>query len=332
MSKLSLSVALSENPMTAPIIDGRVTASAMDWVVTPVYASEMFWRQLRFGDFDISEMSLSSLAISASQGRRDWVAIPVFTTRKFFHPGIVVRDDAGIKVPADLAGKRVGVPEYQQTAAVWTRGVLQHEFGVAAQDFQWWMERNPEMSHGGATAFEPPPGVQLNYIPRTTNIGEMLARGELDAALVYIAHNNLVDRSRATIEDTAGIRRLFPDVIGESVRYHEKTGILPMNHVVVIRAAVLEANPWVALNTFGAFAAAKESVLTDFTEKFGSWRQIGVPPAAVAEKIAATDPLPYGLHGQFNVLETLSSYLYEQGLTKTRVDMAELFAPSTRDL
>lgn len=332
MPNLSVSVALSKNPMTASIINGHVTASGMDWTVTPVFASEMFWRQLRFGEFDISEMSLSSLTIAASQGRRGWVAIPIFSTRDFFHTHIVVRDGADIGRPADLIGKRVGVPEYQQTAAVWSRGALQHEFGVAPKELRWWMERTPELSHGGATAFESPPGIELNYIPRTTNIGEMLLRGELDASLLYIADNNLVDRSRAQLGATPGIRRLFGDDVREQVRYYQKTNILPMNHVVVIRRSVLEAHPWVALNTYSAFVAAKQAALSGFSTLLGYWRQIGVPATADADTIVATDPLPYGLHGQFHVLETLSLYLYEQGLTKTQVDMADLFAPSTRDL
>jgi 4,5-dihydroxyphthalate decarboxylase len=332
MSKLSFSVALSRNPMTTPIIDGRVTASAMDWIVTPVFASEMFWRQLRFGEFDISEMSLSSLTIAASQGRRDWVAIPIFSTRDFFHTHLLVRDDAGINEPADLVGKRVGVPEYQQTAAVWSRGALQHEYGVTPDKLRWWMERPPEMSHGGATAFEPPAGVELNYIPRETNIGEMLMRGELDASLLYIADNNLVDRSRADAGSMPAVRPLFADVAGEEVRYYRKTNVLPMNHVVVIRASLLDEHPWMALNTYSAFVAAKQAVMSDFAKFFDYWRQLGVASAAESAAILATDPLPYGLHGQVHVLQTLGEYLYEQGLTKSLVDMTELFAPSTRDL
>ncbi len=133
-SVLELSIALSDNPRTRPIIEGRVTPEAIRLVPTTLHPSEMFWRQLRFGDFDVSEMSLSTLTILTSQGNRDWVGLPIYTMRKFFHTEIVSHKDSGIKVPADLKGKRVGVPEYQQTAAIWTRGVLQHEFGVKPSD------------------------------------------------------------------------------------------------------------------------------------------------------------------------------------------------------
>ena len=120
----------------------------------------------------------------------------MFTTREFFHLRILVRVASGIQAPADLKGKRVGVPEYQQTAAIWSRGVLQHEFGVHPREIEFFMERTPETSHGGATGFKPPEGVTVHQIPPTTNIGEMMVRGELDATLLYLTHANLVDRSR----------------------------------------------------------------------------------------------------------------------------------------
>src|ERR1700758_844626 len=118
-------------------------------------------------------MSCSSFMIVTGQGDTRFVGLPIFTTRRFFHTSILVARKAGIDKPADLKGKRVGVPEYQQTAAIWGRGVLQHEFGVHAKDIEWFMERTPDLSHGGATAFKPPAGVTVNQIPATTNIGEM---------------------------------------------------------------------------------------------------------------------------------------------------------------
>src|SRR5436190_17182948 len=179
-TKLELSIALARNENTEAILNSRVVPDAIKLHPTALHPSEMFWRQLKFAEFDVSEMSMSSLTIATSQGRTPWVAIPVFTTREFFHLRILVRADAGIEKPADLRGKRVGVPEYQQTAAIWSRGILQHEFGVNPRDIEWFMERNPDMSHGGSTGFKPPEGVRLNYIPPTSSIGDMMARGELD--------------------------------------------------------------------------------------------------------------------------------------------------------
>ena len=154
--KLELSIALSENENTRAVLDGRIAPAAIKLHPTALHPSEMFWRQLKFAEFDVSEMSMSSLTIATSQGPTQWVALPVFTTREFFHLRILVRAASGIQAPADLKGKRVGVPEYQQTAAIWGRGVLQHEFGVHPRDMEFFMERTPETSHGGLKPVEPP--------------------------------------------------------------------------------------------------------------------------------------------------------------------------------
>jgi 4,5-dihydroxyphthalate decarboxylase len=342
VTRLSLSVCLSRNPLTEPILSGAVSPEGIDWIPSGIHPSEMFWRQLKYADFDVSEMSLSSLSIAASHGVRDWVAIPVFTTRKFFHTGIVVRDGAGIERPEDLAGKRVGVPEYQQTAALWSRGALQHEFGVSADQMRWFMERPPERSHGGATGFAPPPGVELSYIGADSSIGTMLGHGDLDAALVYLSGRNLVDRTPRGASEVGGLRPLFADPVAEGRRYYAKTGILPVNHTVVVRASLLDRYPWVALNIFSAFAAAKRAVfgpLTAMEGEIGSgggllepWLTIGAIPASTVSAMTRVDPVPYGLSGQGPVLDALADYLREQGLVAGRVDLRELFAPSTRDL
>jgi 4,5-dihydroxyphthalate decarboxylase len=329
LTALSLSVALSDNAMTAPIHRGQVSPEGIDWTVSAVHPSEMFWRQLKFADFDISEMSLSSMTIAASHGIRDWVAIPVFTTRRFFHTAVVVRTAAGIESPADLVGKRVGVPEYQQTAAVWTRGALLHEFGVAPEQMTWFMERPPELSHGGATDFSPPPGVKLSYISPETNVGELLRSGELDAAVVYIAHRNLVDRSRSEAGAISGVRTLFADPVAEGIRYHQATGILPVNHVVVARASLLADHPWIALNVYSAFLEAKRLAQEPVLDGLQPWQQLGVMPADDMAALRSVDPLPYGIAAQGKVLGALSDYLVEQGLARVKVDIAALFAPST---
>ena len=128
---LQLSIALSRNPRTRALLDGEIVPQGIRLLGTALHGPEMFWRQLKFSEFDISDMSLSSLmAATVRGGATEWVALPIFTMRQFFHTGVLVRSDSGIVKPADLHGKRVGVPEYQQTAALWTRGILHDEFGV----------------------------------------------------------------------------------------------------------------------------------------------------------------------------------------------------------
>src|SRR5579871_3625023 len=184
--KLQLSLGITSNPRTWPIIDGRAAPDAIDLATSVVDPSELFWRQLRFADFDVSEMSMSSLMMIRAQGDDRFVGLPVFTTRRFFHTNILVRRDARINAPADLKGKRVGVPEYQQTAALWIRGVLQNEFGVAPKDMTFFMERLPSRSHAGAVGFKAPPGVTINQIPKEKGIDSMMVLGELDACMFYI--------------------------------------------------------------------------------------------------------------------------------------------------
>jgi 4,5-dihydroxyphthalate decarboxylase len=291
----------------------------------------MFWRQLKYGDFDISEMSLSSLFISVARGDCRWVALPIYTSRMFFHTNILVRKDRGIHTPADLRGKRVGVPEYQQTAALWSRGILEHEFNVAARDIEWFMERGPDKSHGGATGFKPPEGVRLSHIPPTTNIGEMLMAGTLDATVLYLTNRNLVDRSTVDLSNVDVIGPLFPDKRAEMARYFSKTGIYPINHTVVIKRELYEKHPWLALNLYHAFVDAKRHVEHEAAESMQSYFDTGlVDPAA--EQSLKSDPKAYGMKASRHVIETISQYVFEQGLTDRKVGVEELFAPSTLEI
>jgi 4,5-dihydroxyphthalate decarboxylase len=329
--RLSLSIALSDNPNTRPLIDGDVTAQGISLTPTAIHPSEMFWRQLRFAEFDVSEMSMSSLLIATAHGVTPWVALPVFTTREFFHTRILVRADAGIAAPADLKGKRVGVPEFQQTAAIWGRGVLENEFAVRPRDMEFFMERVADKSHGGATGFKPPAGVTVNQIPASTNIGEMLVSGQLDATLLYLTDRNLVDRSRIDLGADKRVRPLFPDRAAEGRRYYAKTGIYPINHTVVIRRSLVEQHPWIALNMYSAFAAARAQVLRAGSTALASHLETGAVGDDV-RKALATDPMAYGVTATRKVLETIADYVHAQGLTDRRVMIEELFAPVAMDL
>jgi 4,5-dihydroxyphthalate decarboxylase len=327
---LQLSIAMTVNPRTRPIFDGSVKADGIDLIPTALHPSEMFWRQLKFAEFDVSEMSMSSLTIATSQGPTPWVALPVFTTREFFHLRILVRAASGIQAPADLKGKRVGVPEYQQTAAIWGRGVLQHEFGVHPRDIEFFMERTPETSHGGSTGFKPPAGVTVHSIPATTNIGEMMVRGELDASLLYLTHNNLVDRSRIDLYNDNRFKRLF-DRAAEAKRYFAKTGIYQINHGMVIRRSIFERYPWAALNIYNAFAEARAAITGARDKALHRHYEPGLIGDDV-RKALATDTMSYGVRRNRKVLETITQYVHEQGLSARRVGLEEMFAPSTMDL
>ena len=330
-AKVELSAAISLTERTRALLDGSIVPAGVSWRVTRVHPSEMFWRQLKFEEFDVSEMSVSSLLIMAASGQRNWVALPVFPERVFSHTLAQVRAGAGIGEPAQLAGKRVGVPEYQQTSAVWSRGILQHEFGVDLRSIEWFMERTPERSHGGSTGFEPPPGIKLTYIPPEQNIGTMLAGGALDATLLYISDRNLVDRSRADVGSGSGIVPLFADPEAEGHRYFAKTGILPFNSCVVVRRTVYERHPWIALNLFNALVAAKERALGGAVATIEPYFTAGLLAPEDREALRG-DPFPYGVKASLPALRFFPRLLHEQGLTKRIVDVEEIFAKQALDL
>jgi 4,5-dihydroxyphthalate decarboxylase len=324
---LQLSIGITSNPRTWPVIDGRIKVEGIDLVPTVLHPSELFWRQLRHSEFDISEMSVSSLMIARSKGDARFVGIPVFTTRRFFHTTTLVRRDSGINVPADLKGKRVGVPEYQQTAALWSRGVLQHEFGVHPKDMEFWMERPPSRSHGGATGFTPPPGVTVNQIPVEKSIGSMMVAGELDAVIFYLVDPNLIDRSTVDLHHHPDVKPLFPDPLAEGIRFHRKTGLYPINHGMVIKRELAEQHPWALTNILKAFSRANELAERQRAEHVEYHVETGLIPAE-AGKALARPIISHGIIANRIVLETIAQYSNEQGLTPRRMPLDELFPPS----
>ena len=332
MTRLTLSIAMGRNPRTAPVLDGRVSPEGIDLIPSQIHPSELFWRQLSFGDFDASEMSMASLlALIEREGSppRDWVPIPVFTSRMFYHCQVRVRVGVDIATPADLAGKRVGVPEYQQTAAVWSRGILQEHFGVKPSDIEWFMEREPELSHQKGTGFKPPAGVRLTHIAPTSSIERMLIAGELDATLMYLTDRNLIDRSRQDLDADGTIRTLFPDPAAEGLRYFEKTGLYPVNHAMVVRRDITERHPWVILNLFRAFGQARDIALEEAVHAVSQFQVPGRMTSAANPSVFA---YPYGVRANRPVLETLTRYAHEQGLTSRRIALDEIFDKRTLDM
>lgn len=326
---IDLSIALSDNERTRPILQGRHQPQGINLIPTMVHPSEMFWRQLKFAEFDVSEMSLSSLCIAKARGDDRFVGLPIYTARMFFHTRIYVRKDRGIEKPEDLKGKKIGVPEYQQTSALWSRGILQHEWGIHARDIEWFMERTPEISHGGTTGFKPPEGVKINQIPLSSNIGKMLLDGDLDGTLLYLDKPNLVDRSTADISGVCKL--LFPDRTAESSRYYNKTGIYPINHAMVIKREVHEQYPWAAVNIYHAFMAAKAEVDRAAQKTMEDYTACGlIDPKA--NSMFSADPKAYGVRASRKVIETIAQFVHEQGLTDRQVKVEELFAPATMEL
>ena len=178
--KIQLSFAMAPNPRSLPVLDGRVKADGIDMIPTPLHPSEIFWRQLRFADFDVSEMSFSSLIMAMSKGDDRWIGLPIFTTREFFHTRILVRRDAGIESPADLKGKRVGVPEWGMTAVIYIRGWVMHQLGIPLQKIEWFQGGLNEPGRTEKIVPVLPPGTKLTPVA-DRSLSEMLLAGDIDA-------------------------------------------------------------------------------------------------------------------------------------------------------
>jgi 4,5-dihydroxyphthalate decarboxylase len=334
MARLQLSFATRINERVRPLVDGTVRPDGIDLVPTVSHPGETFWRQLRFCDFDVSEMSLSSLLIAKSRGS-DLVAIPAFPSRRFFHLELDRRSDVGIGSPGDLAGKRIGVPEYQQTAALWLRAVLEHDFGVPPSSIHWFMERGEELSHGGATGFRAPPGIRLDRIPPDRSLAAMLLGGDLDAALVRpnrsAGASNVIERSQGAqrIGDWSMVEPAFGDGIAEGKRFFDAHGFIPINHTYVIRGELVRRHPWVALNLYQAFLEAKRLAERDLVEDIPLSLVFRWEFVEQVRELFGPDPFPYGYLANRDTLVELARHSHEQGLTLEPVDVESLFAPST---
>jgi len=335
--KVQLSIICGRNERVAPLLDGRVEVEGIELVHTKSDASETFWRQLKFNEFEIAEMSMSSYLIEKDRGS-DMVMLPVYPTRRWFHTELQYHVDSGIKEPKDLAGKRIGIPEYQQTSSLWLRGVLEHDFGVSQYSVDWYMERTEELSHGGAE-FQPPEGIKFHRVPPEQSLATMLVSHELDASMgVQRARNeggNLIDRSsqiRPRAEQWEKVKLLFPDQMEEAIRFYKAHGFYPANHGYIIRGDINEKYPWIAFNLYKAFLEAKAIYQRELPRSIPSGLIFGQHYLRQTQKIFGDDPFPYGVNANRDFLQTTVDFSFEQGLIKQKPAIEDLFAPVVRDL
>jgi 4,5-dihydroxyphthalate decarboxylase len=336
MAKLTLGFISAFNERVEPLMNGTVQAEGIELIPTYSHPAETFWRQLKFGEFEVAEMSMSSYLIARSQGA-DMIALPVFPSRRLFQTELSYHVDSGITKPEDLAGKKLGVAEYQQTAALWLRGILEHDFGVSQYKIHWYMERSEEMSHGGATGFKPPPGISFNRIAPNESLVSTLLDNELDVAHVaspFALQANTLDRSsRITGKgDWSRIRPLFPDRMAEGARFYKQHGFLPVNHTYIIRGDIYEKYPWVAFNLYNGFVKAKTLAREKLMERIPTALFFGPEYATMTRELIGDDPFPFGIKANRAMLDTIINYSHEQGLTPRKLAIEELFAESTLEL
>jgi len=326
MGKIHLTLSCWEYDRTRALQEGKVQVEGVDLTYLPLHVEETFWRMLRYQDFDAAELSMSSYMMAREKGAPRFIAIPVFPSRFFRHSFIYINTDSGIEGPGDLAGKKVGVPEYQITAAVWVRGLLQHEYGVPPAKMKWFTGgvENP----GRQEKLRPdlPKEIDIQWIGPDRTLSAMLEEGELDALICAHIPSPLVRRSPK-------VRRLFPNFRELEKDYYRRTKIFPIMHTVALREEVYEKNPWVAQSLCKAFLEAKK-LCEETMYKYSALKYMLAWSIAEMEEerdLFGNDPWPYGLGANRHVLETLVQYSYEQGLIKKRVDIESLFAPNTLD-
>jgi 4,5-dihydroxyphthalate decarboxylase len=323
---LSLSLACPPYDRVLPIALGWIQPEGIAVNFLPLAVEEIFWRQLRHQEFDVSESSLSSYVMLRSRGDERFIAIPVFTSRFFRHSCIFVNTRKGIRSPQDLKGRVVGLPEYQITAVVWQRGLLQEEYGVLPRDIHWRTGGEETPGRVEKIKLTLPPEIDLQSIPPDKTLSKMLDEGEIDGLLTARAPSCFVKRS-------PNVARLFPNYREVEEDYYRKTGIFPIMHTLIISKRIYQNNPWVAMSLYKAFCLAKDVVMQGYGETAALHVTLPWLGAELerTKGIMGEDWWPYGLSKNRKTLETFLRYHYEQGLSKRKMTVEELFAEETLD-
>lgn len=319
---LPLTIAAGPYDRTAALRDGRVRPEGIDLNWLPLKVEEIFWRMMQNREFDVSELSFSGYVVRTARGQRDLTAIPVFLSRSFRHNILYVNEKSGITAPEQLAGKRIGVPEYQMTAAVWVRAFLEDDHGVASSSVEW---HQGGLETWGRKPFEPvePEGVTIVPTAQGKTLSGMLVDGEIDALIS--------PRVPSVFKPGTGIRRLFDDPSAAARDYYARTRIFPVMHTVAIRTELVDANPWLPYTLFKAFTEAKALAIRDLEDTTAHHISLPFLHDHVDETRALMghDFWAYGLEANRPTLEAFLAASHRQGLTDRVLKPEELFPEST---
>jgi 4,5-dihydroxyphthalate decarboxylase len=324
---LELSLSVCNYDRTAAIFDGRAPIDGCDVTAVALEPEESFHRAFKYQEFDVTEISMSSYLMTASRGEAHYIAIPAFVSRLFRHSSIYIRTDRGIRSPADLKGKQIGVPEYQMTANVWVRGTLEEEYGVKPADIKWRRGGLEEAGREERSPMKTPPNVDLASVPHDRTLSDMLEKGELDGVIGARAPS-------CFLRGVPNVARLFPDYPAVEEAYFRKTRLFPIMHAIGIRRSLVEKYPWVAVNVYKAFLKAKALCMHELGQIGHLATTLPWPVAAYdrAREAMGEDYWPYGAHENKHALETLARYSFQQGLSARPVPLDEMFAKPTYEL
>ena len=342
---LKLKFISARNSRLAPLLDGTVKLEniELDIVLSP--PGELFYHNLLHDDFDVSEMSMSECLIVRERnqaGKWKWSGLPVFLSKAFLWFSLTVNRASGIDRGEDFKGKRVAIPDFPMTAALWMRIMFKDLYGVSPQDIQWYVGRARNKSHGGILGLdrETLPGISLQWLRDEQTMDVMLDRGELDAAFGLVPRSDhepspfeKVDRYGGTpIDGNPRLRKFFPDG-GRSIvtKYFQKTGILPSNHIIVVQQRIVDEHPWVAQELFKAFQRAKEIAYERARSAMGTYLLFEAEDYKQQAELFGKDPYPLGIKQNRKMLEILFRSSYEEGLTKKQASIEDVFHKTTLD-
>jgi 4,5-dihydroxyphthalate decarboxylase len=327
VAKTRLSIACYMTDRSRPLFDGRVTLPDFELAMAEFEPEDMFRRALNEKSFEITELSMGSHITLTARGDSPYMAVPVFLSRVFRHSAIFVRTDRGIKTGADLAGRRIGVPEYQQTAGVWVRGILRDEYGVDTKKISWRTGGQEKAGVAERIKVDLAPGHDVAAIGPTQTLNQMLADGEIDAIFS--------PRPPSCYEKkTAPVDRLFPDYMTAEKEYFRKTRFFPIMHALTVRKDIAEKHPTLPKQLFEAFTKAKALSLNVLS--LNSVLRVSLPWVPVnyadARAVMGNNVWPYGFAENREEIAAMTRYVHDDGLARRNVDPAELFHPSTLEL
>lgn len=324
MSKLKLNLAISDYDHTREVGTPRVPVEGIDVNMLEYEVEEIFYRFTLHREFDVSEMSFAKFAAQMAEDDPDILGLPVFPSRVFRLSNIYVNTDSGIEKPEDLRGKRIGTPEWAQTASVYTRGWLTDHAGIALSEVDWRQAGVNQPGRIEKVALNLPKGVKVTPEPERA-LGEMLASGDLDAA--FSAHAPDLYN-----EKHPKIRRLYEDYQSAEEAYYKDTKVFPIMHIIAVRREILDANPWVAGNLLTAFQKALERSKARVLEITAS--RMPVPwltfTAERRMELLGEDYFPYGIEPNRHTLEAFLKWCFEQGVTRRQLEVDELFPESLK--
>ncbi len=327
MHRIPLTLAVCDYDRTKAIFQGRVPIEGVDLTPLAMQAEECFHRAFKFHEFDLCELSLSSHTATVSRGENHYVGIPAFVSRVFRHSGIYIRTDRGINSPADLRGRTIGVPEYQITANVWIRGMLEDDYGVTPDQIHWRRGGIEEPGRDERSPISLPASIDLQQVADDKTLSGMLESGEIDGMITARAPS-CFDRR------VPNVGRLFPDFKTTEQDYFRRTGIFPVMHLIGIRKSLVEQYPWLPVNVYNAFLAAKKIAIHELNEL--AQLMVNLPWVVAhydeTRAVMGEDFWPYGFNQNRAMLETFTRYHHAQGLSTRQVAPEELFAASTFDL